>query len=139
MTSDEQRLLTIATMYSGVYEGGLAALTQMCVVEGSALPDDTPPVSAFEEALTLLEICVEKWSTPRPSDRMTVFIGCRARAGAKIEPLARLDGTARNGLSGASVTCEDGPVVNAVSVRYLPDDDTATIVLKILSVLVREH
>ncbi|WP_207001338.1 hypothetical protein [Trinickia mobilis] len=127
---------TIA-MYDVECDGDLTTLTHFRHVENSALPCDRPLFSTLEEPLKVLEMCVEKWSTPCPSDCMTVFIGRSGRAGAEVEPLARFDVTARNGLACASVMREDGPAVNTGPVRYLPDDDKAAIVLKILDVLVR--
>ncbi|MFM0146553.1 hypothetical protein [Paraburkholderia sp. RL18-085-BIA-A] len=127
---DKEPLLTIA-MYNGEYDGNLDALKQLCVIEGNAVPDGRPPYSPLEEALKLLEVCADRYSTPRPScDCFTVFIG--RKTGIAIRPLARLDVYARNGYASASVLSADSPRTDTESIRYSLDDDALTIMRKIL-------
>jgi hypothetical protein len=123
-------ILTIA-FYDGEYDGDMAPLVLICEIEGSAVPDGRPPYSPLEEALKLLEVCADRYSTPRPScDCFTVFIG--RKTGIAIRPLARLDVYARNGYASASVLSADSPRTDTESIRYSLDDDALTIMRKIL-------
>jgi hypothetical protein len=120
------------SLYDGEYDGDLAALTHLCDIEGSVVPEDRPPFSPLEETLRVLEMCADKYSTPRPADdRFTVFIG-RKTGRTELEPLVRLDVCARNGYASASVLSTNGPRWDTERVRYAADDDVVTIVGKIL-------
>jgi hypothetical protein len=137
MTRNEEPLLAIS-VYDGEYAGDIALLAHICDIEGSVVPHGRPLFSLFEEALKMLELCAEKYSTPGlPSQCLTVFVGRKTSTG--IQPLARLDVVARNGLAGASITSA-APRVDSEPVRYASDDDALTIVRKVLAGCVRwEH
>lgn len=123
-------MLTIA-IFDGEYDGDLSALTHLCDIAGSVVPDGCPAYPPLEEALQLLEMCADKYSTPGPSgDCLTGFIG--RKIGDKVNLLARLDVFAHNGEAHASVPCHSSPRWDTEQVRYLPDDDVVTIVRKIL-------
>lgn len=114
----------------GEYNGDLAALTRICEIEASVVPEGRAPYAPLEEALRVLEIFEERYSTPRPAGtRFTVFVG-RSR-GIDVEPLARLDVYAKDGTACASVV-GTGPRYDTEPVYCAPDDDVVTIVRKIL-------
>lgn len=122
----------IVAFYDGKYTGDAASLTRLCEIGGSAVPYDRPPYPLLEEVVHLLEICAERYSTPRPAGEcMTVFIG--RKGGTEVEQLVRLDVLARNGRVSAMIAREDGSRANIGPVACDEDDDVATILRKILS------
>lgn len=121
------------SFYDGEYYGDRPAPTHLCSIEGSVVPDDRPPFDTLEEALRLLEMCADKYSTPRPRDTcFTMFIG--RKTGDALEPLARLYVYARDGFASAGVVGL-GPKWDTEPVLYSPDDDVVTIVLKVFAKL----
>ncbi|MEM5366430.1 hypothetical protein V4C53_10335 [Paraburkholderia azotifigens] len=101
------------------------------------MPTNRPPFDPLEEALKVLEVCSEKYSTPHPGDVFTVFIG--RKDGVTVEPLARIDVYARDGVASSSVLLNTAPRFDTEQVCYAPEDDVVTIALKIISGLVRNN
>ncbi|WP_258878875.1 hypothetical protein [Paraburkholderia sp. BL6669N2] len=131
----EAAMLKIS-FYDGQYTGDAASPTKLCDVEGSAVPFDRPPFFLLEEVFHVLEHCTDKYSTPCPSDDwFTAFIG--RKAGTEVEPLVRLDVVARRGSVHATIVHEDGSRGDTAAVGYDEGDDVATIVRKILAVLLQ--
>lgn len=123
-------MLTIS-IYDGEFYGDMQELTHLCDVEGSAEPYDRPPFSVLEEALRVLEMCEERYSTPPLTGTgFTVFV-C-SKHGVEVTPLLRLDGYARNGWASAGVVGQ-APSWNTEPAEYVVDDDVVTIVRKLLS------
>lgn len=123
-------MLTIS-IYDGEYDGDVSTLTHLCDIEGSVVPDGRPPFSVLEEALRVLEMCEERYSTPPLSGTaFTVFIGRKAARG--VTPLARLDGYARHGYASARVVAGPGPRWDTARVPCAPGDDAVAIVRKLL-------
>lgn len=118
------RELTIA-----FYDGD-DALVQLCDVEGSVVPDDSPPFALLDEVRRVLELCAEKYAAPCASgERFTVLIG--RRTGAQVKPLARLDvDVSTRGLARASVYAAGSRTDIAAACEA--DDDVVATVLKIL-------
>ncbi|CAJ6208696.1 Uncharacterised protein [Burkholderia pseudomallei] len=122
-------MLTIS-IYDGEYDGDVSALAHLCDIEGAVVPDDRPPFSVLEEALRVLEMCEERYSTPPLSGTgFTVFIGRKTATG--VAPLARLDGYARQGYASARVV-GPGSCWDTERVYCAPDEDAVTIVRKML-------
>lgn len=117
-----------------IFDGEAAepnTLVHLCDIEGSSEPYDRPPFSVLEEALRVLQMCEERYSTPRLSGTgFTVFIG--SKKGLEVTPLVRLDGYARNGYASAGIVGL-GPRFDTVPAKYTPDDDVVEIVRKILA------
>ena len=117
-----------------IYDGEAAVadtLVHLCDLEGSAEAYDRPSFSVLEEALRVLEICEDRYSTPRLGGRcFTVAIG--RKDGDEVTPLLRLDGYAHNGYASAHVIGQS-PGWTTDPVRYDPDDDAVEIVRKILA------
>ncbi|SDD96524.1 hypothetical protein [Paraburkholderia lycopersici] len=117
-----------------IYDGEIVApdsLVHLCDVEGSAEAYDRPPFTALEEALRVLEMCSDRYSTPHLSGTgFTVFIG--NKEGLEVTPLVRLDGYAHNGYASAGIVGA-GPRFDTVPAKYAPDDDVVEIVRKILA------
>lgn len=124
-------MLTIA-IYDGEGSGGIPLHEPLFELEGSVVHHDgLQPLSLLEEAGKVLEMCLDKYSTPAPpSDCFTVVVK-RSRRGA-TELVARIDLVARNGRTNASVSLEHGDRAGVESVHVDPDDDAATIVLRIV-------
>lgn len=113
-----------------IYDGDVSALAHLCDIEGSVVPDDRPPFSVLEEALRVLEMCEERYSTlPLSGTGFTVFIG--RKKGLEVTPLLRLDGYVRNEFASARVV---GPEScwDTERVHCAPDEDAVTIVRKML-------
>lgn len=122
-------MLTIS-IYDGEYEGDVGALTHLCAIEGGVVPEERPPFSVLGEALRLLEIAEEKYSTPSLSGpTFTVFIG--RKDGLDVTQLLRLDGYVRNGCASARVVGA-GPHWDTEPVDCAPGDDAVAIVRKLL-------
>ena len=113
-----------------IYDGDVSALAHLCDIEGSVVPDDRPPFSVLEEALRVLEMCEERYSTlPLSGTGFTVFIG--RKKGLEVTPLLRLDGYVRNEFASARVVGA-GPHSDTESVDCAPGDDAVAIVRKLL-------
>jgi len=126
--------MTSLTMvfYAGEYHGDIDALTHLCDLTGSAVPDGRPPFTTLEEARRVLETCTKLYSTPTlPALALTVFIGRKKRS--KTTPLARLDVLLHDGYAKTTIDAIDAPRVAMTSVAVDTDDDVATIVLKVLA------
>jgi hypothetical protein len=126
--------MTSLTMvfYAGEYHGDIDALTHLCDLTGSAVPDGRPPFTTLEEARRVLETCTKLYSTPTlPALALTVFIGRKKRG--KTTPLAQLDVLLQDGLARASVFSKDAPRVAMEPVAVDSEDDVATIALKVLA------
>ena len=103
-------MLTIA-FYDGEYDGDTAPLVHICDIEGSAVTYGRPPFSVLEETMHILEMCADKYSTPRPlSVYFTVFVG--RKIAAEIRQLTRLDVVAQNGNVRASIMSADSPRID---------------------------
>ncbi|MCG5078503.1 hypothetical protein [Paraburkholderia tagetis] len=125
----EETVLTIAA-YDGKYTGSLDLLAHLFDLDGSVVPYDRPPFSVLEEALKVLELCADKYSTPRPNgEYLSVLIG--RKCGSETEPLARLDIRVKNGLARASIVAGDTASAETAAV-VVDTDDVATIVRKVL-------
>ena len=117
--------------YDGVFDGDLDALVHLCDVEGSVVPDDRPSFALLEEARRVLEMCREKYSAPRASGQhFTVLLG--RKLGAQLEPLARFDVVANQGLARASVMYADDTWTDINGAAFEGDDDVVTTLLNIL-------
>ncbi|MDR6420566.1 hypothetical protein J2801_002847 [Paraburkholderia phenoliruptrix] len=117
--------------YDGVFDGDLDALVHLCDVEGSVVPDDRPSFALLEEARRVLEMCREKYSAPRASGQhFTVLLG--RKLGAQLEPLARFDVVANQGLARASVMYADDTWTDINGAAFEGDDDAVTTLLNIL-------
>ena len=122
--------LTLA-FYDGAFEQDLAAMVHLCDVEGSVVPDDRPPFALLEEVRRVLDLCGEKYAAPRASGQhFTVLLG--RKLGAQLEPLARFDVVAHQGLARASVMYADGSRTDINGAAFEGDDDVVTILLNIL-------
>ncbi|WP_063533650.1 hypothetical protein [Burkholderia sp. MSMB1589WGS] len=122
-------MLTIS-IYDGEYDGDVNALTHLCDIEGSAVPDDRPPFSVLGETLRVLELCEERYSTPPLSGTsFTAFIG--RKDGRDVTPLVRLDGYVRDGCASATVV-GPGSRWDTEPVYCTPGDDAVAIVRKLL-------
>jgi hypothetical protein len=118
--------------YAGEYRGDMSAMTYLCDIEGSAVPDGRPPFTTLEEARRVLEMCTKLYSTPTlPALALTVFIGRKKRG--KTTPLARLDILLHDGYANTTIDAIDAPRVAMEPVAVDTDDDVATIVRKILA------
>jgi hypothetical protein len=130
MENDERWLEIVA--YDGEYAGDLSSLTKICSLSGGAMDCDQRPRSLFEEALTLLEICAEKWATPRPlGGRFTIFIGCKTSEDSDAETLLRLDVNAHDG-EATAVIVSGSRVWNAAPAQYRLEADVVTITHDVL-------
>ena len=117
--------------YDGAFDGDLAALVHLCDVEGSVVPDDRPSFALLEEARRVLEMCREKYTAPRASGQhFTVLLG--RKLGAQLEPLARFDVVAHQGLARASVMYADGSCTDINGAAFDGDDDVITTLLNVL-------
>ncbi|ASV96817.1 hypothetical protein [Paraburkholderia aromaticivorans] len=119
------------SIFDGDFHGTMEELTHVCDIEGCVIPDDRPPFSLLEESLRVLEMCVERYTVPRPRGPcFTVFIG--RMNGTEMTIVVRLDIFARDGLVRAGV---EGilPGWDAEPTHYLPDDDVVTIVRKLIA------
>ena len=117
--------------YDGADGGDLAAMVHLCDVEGSVVPDDRPPFPLLQEVRRVLEMCREKYSAPRASGQhFTVLLG--RKLGAQLEPLARFDVVANQGLARASVMYADDTWTDINGAAFEGDDDVVTTLLNIL-------
>lgn len=131
MANDEERMLEIS-FYDGEFVGEMSPLSRICIVEGRVTPYGREPFSPVEETWRLLQMCAEKYAAPSPrGDCFTVFIGTKNRNNTDVEPLARLEVYAHNGIAVASVVSRK-PRWDTERVSYAPDDDAVAIVCKIL-------
>ncbi|SIT39480.1 conserved hypothetical protein [Paraburkholderia piptadeniae] len=127
-------MLTIA-IYDRDDLGGNPSHEPLCEVEGCVVRHDGQRLSLLEEVCKVLEMCLDKYSTPTPpTDCFTVLIKRSRRSGTEL--VARIDLVARNGRTNASVLLEHGECVGVESVHVDPDDDAATIVLQIVKQLI---
>lgn len=118
-------------LLDGEYISHAVSLTQLCVIEGSVTPYGRPRLTVFQEALRILELCEEKYSTPHPSGPCFTALISRKTGGAST-PVMRLDVFARNGSACAGVESINYPGWDTERVSYAPDDDAIEIVRKIL-------
>ena len=123
------------TLHIEIFDGECIAdpraLPTLVDLTGSVTPYGRPPYSAMEEALRVLEMCAERYSTARPSGRCFTVLISRS-AGQEVTPLLRLDVLARNGLASAGVVGEP-PNWETEPVTYSLDDDAVEIVRKLLA------
>ncbi|MEX3926711.1 hypothetical protein AB4Y36_22140 [Paraburkholderia sp. BR10936] len=117
-----------------IFDGEAAepdTLVHLCDIEGYVEAYDRPHFSTLEEALRVLQMCEERYSTPRLRGRcFTVAIG--RKEGPEVTPLVRLDGYAHNGWASAHVI-GTAPSWSTEPVTYAPDNDAVEIVRKILA------
>jgi hypothetical protein len=117
--------------YEGAVDGDVDALVRLCDVEGSVRPYGKPLFPLLEEVRRVLEICSEKYAAPRASGKhLTVLLG--RKLGAHLEPLARFDVMAHQGLARARVMYADGSRTDINDVALEGDDDVVTTLLNIL-------
>ncbi|WP_143810938.1 hypothetical protein [Paraburkholderia piptadeniae] len=132
MTS-EGTVLTIAA-YDGKYTGSLDSLAHLFDLEGSVVPYGRPPFSALEEALKVLELCADKYSTPRAAGKhLTVFVG--RGTGTGVKPVLRLDIGIDERHAVATIVGEPPLYAHTATVDVNDDDDVAAIVRKVLTQL----
>ncbi|CAB3728000.1 hypothetical protein LMG22037_05331 [Paraburkholderia phenoliruptrix] len=127
-------MLTIA-IYDREGSGGIPLHEPLCELEGCVVRHDGQRLSLLEEACKVLEVCLDRYSTPAPpSDCFTVLVKRSRRSG--IELVARINFVARNRRTNASVLLEHGECVGVESVHVDPHDDAATIVLQVVKQLI---
>jgi len=120
-------------VYDGEYNRDMGSLVKICEVEGSALPYGRQPFSLLGEAVRALELCAERYTTPRPSGNcLTVFVA--RKTGDAAEPLVRFDIVVCNDRAVARLTRADGSRIDTGTVAYDENDDVVSLVRKILEV-----
>lgn len=121
--------MLVMTFYAGEYSGDMSVLTHLCDLEGSSTPGGRPPFTTLKEALRVLEMCTERYSTPAlAKPALTVFIGRKKRGRTTL--LARLDVLPQDGLARASIVRDDAQSVTVRPVAVDRDDDVARLPAK---------
>ncbi|MEX3992719.1 hypothetical protein AB4Y35_18335 [Paraburkholderia sp. EG286A] len=128
---DESAGLKI-TIHEGVRTGKASLL---CELEGGVILENGAPLTVWGEAIRVLELCADKYSTPCPTQEdLTVFAWRKDRG--NLAPLFNVDiellrGTAKSvsrDFSGHTFECET---------VFEADDDVVSIIRKVLSAMLR--
>ncbi|MEX3943337.1 hypothetical protein AB4Y44_28065 [Paraburkholderia sp. BR10937] len=120
------------TIHEGIRTGKSSLL---CELEGGVVLQNGAPLTAWEEAMRVLELCDDKYCTPCPTQQNLTVFAWRKDKG-NLAPLFNVDIELRSGTAKA-VSREFSGQISECDAVFEADEDAVAIIRKVLSAMLR--
>lgn len=119
-----------------IHQGtGTGKVSLLCELEGGVVLEHREHLTVCEEALRVLELCAEKYSTPYPTeDSLCVFVW--RKDGGNLAPLLNVDIELRREIAKAVLRDFSGHILDCET-AFEADDDVVAITRRVLATTLR--